>query len=132
MADCCCWGEEVSAPTAKLELEVYNALVARGRTDNEANVIIKKLRSGNLFSGAAEIELSSDGRSVALSPCVAIAETAKALNVEFRGKATWIPHTQIDPMSEVTHKDDAGILVITKWIAEKKGFVDANGKPVSP
>lgn len=122
----------MSSPLSKLEKIVYDALIARGMSDGEANVTIRKLKNSNQFPQKADIEVSADGRLVALSPCIAVGFTGKALCVEWRGQTMWIPFNQIDAMSEVHKKDDCGILVITKWIAEKKGLVRSDGSIPTP
>lgn len=121
----------MSGPLSKLEGIVHSALVARGMSDNEARVTISKLKSSGSFKQAADIEISSDGRLVAISPAICVAATPKALNVEWRGQSYWMPKNQIDSSSEIQNLNDSGILVMTKWIAEKKGFI-SNGQPVSP
>ena len=65
---------------------------------------------------------------VSFSDCRAIAETKDALLVAIPIDSTfykniWVPQSQIDEDSEVWKKDDEGTLVITRWIAEKKGLV---------
>jgi len=117
----------------KLEQEVVNALMSQGRTENEANTIVRKLKKGSEFVDMqSDIEVSKDGRLVALYPATALAisRTGLALLVEWNGQELWFPLKQIDPTSEVMEKDDCGILVMSAWIAEKKGLIE-NGQPVS-
>jgi hypothetical protein len=35
----------------------------------------------------------------------------------------WIPQSQVHDDSEVWREDDAGALVLTRWIAEQKGLI---------
>ena len=50
-------------------------------------------------------------------------EVDKALLVDIDGDEHWIPKSQIDDDSEVYEMGTDGDLVITKWIAEKKGLL---------
>ena len=61
-----------------------------------------------------------------------MAKTSKALLVEAKAleglddDARWFPLSQIDDDSEIfgsTQKGEIGDLVVTKWIAEKKGLL---------
>jgi len=56
---------------------------------------------------------------------VCIKEGDQALLVEIDGEEYWIPKSQIHDDSEVfdDKKNDRGTLVITEWIAEKKGLL---------
>ena len=118
----------MNGPLSKLEAMVHAALVARGHSDNEARTMITKLKNASVFKQAADIELSTDGRLLALSPVICISETQKAILCEFRGKTEWMPKGHVDATSEVLKPNDTGILIITAWIAEKKGFIDSTGK----
>lgn len=123
----------MSAPLNKVEKIVHDALMARGMTTNEAKVVISKLKNASSFKGQADIELSNDGRFVALSPviCLAVSPKSGALLCEWRGQPYWFPKGQVDDSSEVKKKDDTGILIISRWIAEKKGLVDKDGTILS-
>jgi hypothetical protein len=50
-------------------------------------------------------------------------ETDKALLCNIHGEEIWIPKSQIDDDSEVYEEDTEGVLVIPKWLAEKKSLV---------
>ena len=120
-----------------IEKIVLQALVAKGYTPSEAEVVLAKLRETAKFDGTALIELSSDGKYVAIAQALCMAKSPKkdeksqgALLVRIQDKEYWIPWVQVAPMSEVTATGDKGILVIKRWIAEQKGFV-VNGKAVS-
>ena len=126
----------MAAATA-IEKIVLQALVAKGYTPSEAEVVITKLRETAKFDGTAQIELSSDGKYVAIADCVCTHKTAKkdeknqgALLINCKGHEYFIPNTQVAPMSEVLEKGDRGILVVKRWIAEQKKFI-VNGKAVS-
>lgn len=126
----------MSAATA-IEKIVLQALVAKGYTPSEAEVVISKLRETAKFDGTAVIELSSDGKYVALANCLCMHKTEKkdektqgALLIRCQDKEYWIPAVQIAPMSEVMATGDKGILVVKRWIAEQKGFL-VNGKAVT-
>lgn len=56
---------------------------------------------------------------------VCIKEGDQALLVDIDGEEYWIPKSQIHDDSEVfdDKKNDRGTLVITEWIAEKKGLI---------
>ena len=119
----------MAAATA-IEKIVLQALVAKGYTPSEAEVVIVKLRETAKFDGTAQIELSSDGKYVAIADCVCTHKTEKhdekhqgALLISLRGREYWIPVVQVAPMSEVTTTGDKGILVVKRWIAEQKKFV---------
>ena len=50
-----------------------------------------------------------------------IAETEKAILCDFGdGVEHWIPQSQVDDESEIWHKRDEGILVVSEYIAEQK------------
>lgn len=125
----------MAAATA-IEKIVLQALVAKGYTPSEAEVVILKLRETAKFDGTADIELSSDGKYVAIADVTCAHKTPKkdektqgALLINCKGKEYWIPCVQVAPMSEVMTTGDKGILVIKRWIAEQKGFL-VNGKAV--
>lgn len=52
----------------------------------------------------------------------AVAASSLALCVEIDGEAHWLPESQIHADSEVFEVGHFGRLVITRWIAEKKGL----------
>ena len=126
----------MAAATA-IEKIVLQALVAKGYTPSEAEVVISKLRETAKFDGTAQIELSTDGKYVAIADCLCTHKTAKkdeknqgALLISVKGREYFIPTTQVAPMSEVQEKGDKGILVVKRWIAEQKKFL-VNGQPFS-
>lgn len=53
-----------------------------------------------------------------------IKDTGKALLVEIEGmdEQVWIPQSQIDDRSDCWKEGDEGDLVISQWIANKKGI----------
>lgn len=51
-----------------------------------------------------------------------IAETDLAILVDIEGEEFWIPKSQVHDDSEVYQEGDEGLLVISKWIAEKEGI----------
>jgi len=55
----------------------------------------------------------------------AVAQTDAALLIESTEleESTWFPQSQITDDSEVWKKGDEGTLIITDWIAEKKGLI---------
>ena len=119
----------MAAATA-IEKIVLHALVDKGYTPSEAEVVILKLRETAKFDGAAQIEISSDGKYVAINDCICMHKTEKrdekhqgALLISVKGREYWIPAVQVAPMSEVANIGDKGILVVKKWIAEQKKFV---------
>lgn len=126
----------MAAATA-IEKIVLQALVAKGYTPSEAEIVIAKLRETAKFDGTGEIELSQDGNYVAIASVTCMHRSSKkdeksqgAILVNCKGHEYWIPVTQLAPMSEVTDTGDKGILVIKRWIAEQKKFL-INGKPVA-
>lgn len=123
----------MAAATA-IEKIVLHALVDKGYTPSEAEVVISKLRETAKFDHKAQIELSSDGKYVAIADCICTHRTEKkdeksqgALLINCKGHEYWIPFVQLAPMSEVTNTGDKGILVVKRWIAEQKKFV-VNGQ----
>ena len=121
------------AGATAIEKIVLHALVDKGYTPSEAEVVIAKLRETAKFDGTAQIELSSDGKYVAIADCLCMHKTAKkdeksqgALLINCKGKEYWIPAVQVAPMSEVVAAGDKGILVIKRWIADQKGFIVNN------
>ncbi len=64
--------------------------------------------------------------AVELGQAEALRETTDALLVRLEdedGREVWFPKTQIDDESEVWKAGQEGELVVSDWIAEKKGFV---------
>lgn len=61
--------------------------------------------------------------------CEVIAETEKgcvdkgSILVNIEGNEVWIPKNQVHVNSEVYRMDTEGTLIITDWIAEKRGLV---------
>jgi len=49
-------------------------------------------------------------------------ETPDAILVVIEGETYWIPQSQVTSDSEVWEEGDIGELVITEWIAKKKGI----------
>lgn len=63
------------------------------------------------------------GRKVILPNVSAKAETPTALLCVIPGKGeVWIPQGQVDDDSEVFKTGDKGKLVVSAWIASKKGI----------
>ena len=69
------------------------------------------------------------GRSVALDAVVALRETRDAVLCAIRGHEVWIPQSQITDESEVWRAGHKGRLVVTRWLAEQKGFVPRRLRP---
>lgn len=59
---------------------------------------------------------------VTIEDVEAIAETEGAILCDIDGDEIWIPKSQIDESSEVSDDQDVGTLVVSRWIAEKKGL----------
>lgn len=53
---------------------------------------------------------------------LALKDSGRALLCKIEDEDVWIPHSQIDDESEVFHEGDTGVLVISEWIAERKGL----------
>jgi hypothetical protein len=49
-------------------------------------------------------------------------ETEMALLVEIEGDKYWVPKSQVHEDSEVHGEGDEGILITTRWWAEKEGL----------
>lgn len=63
---------------------------------------------------------------VEFDDCEVLAETEKALLVYISAivEEVWIPKSQVDTDdSEIREKGDVGMLVMTRWFAEKEGWV---------
>lgn len=125
------------AGATAIEKIVLHALVDKGYTPSEAEVVITKLRETAKFDGTAQIEISSDGKYVAIADVICTHKSAKkddknqgALLISVKGHEYWIPVVQVAPMSEVIASGDKGILVVKRWIAEQKKFV-VGGKAVT-
>jgi len=54
--------------------------------------------------------------------CLCVEERPLALKVVINGRVEWIPKSQIVEDSEVQEEGDRGTLVITEWLAIKKGL----------
>lgn len=48
--------------------------------------------------------------------------TSNAILVDVDGEEVWIPQSCVHDDSEVWKRGDEGTLVVTRWIAEKKGL----------
>jgi hypothetical protein len=57
--------------------------------------------------------------------CVVIHSTDKAVLIKMpeMPQPIWFPQSQIHANSEIWKQGDEGTLVVTQWIAEKKGLV---------
>lgn len=55
--------------------------------------------------------------------CFVIAETDAAILVEIDDEEHWIPKSQIHDNSEVYASGTEGQLIVSEWLAEKKGLV---------
>lgn len=73
------------------------------------------------FAGAYEYD--SSGQKIAIDEVEAKGQSEKALLVEIGFEDFWIPFSQIDDDSEVYQRGDEGTIIITRWIAEKKGLI---------
>lgn len=62
-------------------------------------------------------------RTVKYEDVECIAQSDLAVLVIIEGDEYWIPQSHIDDDSEVWKKGDEGTLVITQYIAEKKGLI---------
>jgi hypothetical protein len=61
--------------------------------------------------------------TVELYDVVAKRQTDEALLCEIEeGDEIWIPRVQIDESSQVSEEGDEGTLVVSRWIADKKGL----------
>lgn len=62
-------------------------------------------------------------KHVSMDKVEAIDESDAAVRVRFEdGTRTWIPKSQIGEDSEVYEKGHDGILVVTRWFAEQRGW----------
>ncbi len=63
--------------------------------------------------------------TVEFDNCKALFDTGSALRIEIEGNSYWIPHSQIHVDSEIFDAEDnsEGKLVISEWIAQKKGLI---------
>lgn len=59
-------------------------------------------------------------------------ESERALRVRWGSSEEWFPKGQIRSRSECQHDGDRGLLVVTRWIAEQKGMVEAREKVERP
>ena len=55
--------------------------------------------------------------------CVAESPQAICVVAPVLDKSEWIPLSQVDDDSEVYKKGTRGDLIITEWLAEKKGWL---------
>jgi len=55
--------------------------------------------------------------------CTAETETAILVEAPDFDEPEWIPQSQITEDSDVWRKGDDGVLMVTEWWAEKKGWV---------
>jgi len=66
-----------------------------------------------------------DDDAVHLKDVYCMGATAKAILCLIEGDEVWIPQSQITADSEVWKREQRGTLVITGWIARKKGLASA-------
>lgn len=64
-----------------------------------------------------------DDRVVRYERAEGIRDTERALLAQFGGQEAWIPKSQIHAHSEVRDEGDEGELIITRWMAEKEGWI---------
>lgn len=62
---------------------------------------------------------------------VVLRESEKAVLIRWPGGEAWVPKGQIRDRSEVKGDGDRGKLVVSQWIAEQKGMVDARPAPAA-
>jgi hypothetical protein len=67
---------------------------------------------------------SEDFEPIEIDGVTAIHETEQALLVEYEGDEFWLPKSQIHDDSEVYERETKGKLVIPRWLAIEKGFID--------
>ncbi len=68
-------------------------------------------------------EYEHDENAVACEDCYCKKDTGQALLINFGDDdEAWVPSSQIHDDSEVYREGDEGRLVVTRWIAEKKGW----------
>lgn len=70
----------------------------------------------------------ADEETFSIEDCKGIAETDKAVRVEFEDEdgvpqKEWVPRSQIHDDSEVYGDGHEGTLVVTAWIAKQKGWL---------
>lgn len=64
-----------------------------------------------------------DDKNVVINRCECLHETDKALLVDVgEPDGVWVPKSQIHDDSEVYENGGTGKLVVSKWIAEQKGW----------
>ena len=63
-------------------------------------------------------------KTVTIEDVSVVHETDNALLCNIEGEEIWIPKGQIDEDSEVYEEGTEGALVITEWIAKKKGLAE--------
>ena len=68
---------------------------------------------------------STSGDKYRLQNCSGISETAAAVLVacDDFDEPQWVPKSQIDEDSEVYAKDTEGTLIVSVWLARKKGWM---------
>lgn len=61
---------------------------------------------------------------VCIDGCTCTAETAGTIMVEGPGLPgpAWVPKDQVEDDSEVKRMGDSGRLVVTEWLADRKGW----------
>lgn len=63
-----------------------------------------------------------DDKNVVIHDCRCERETDKALLVNLGGSSQWVPKSQIHDDSHVFEEDGEGDLIVSKWIADEKGW----------
>ena len=77
------------------------------------------------WRGSAWSEDSIEKEWFEIDDVLCIAETPKAILCRFvDDREHWIPLSQVSVKSEVQEMGDEGTLIISEWLAEKKGLAD--------
>ena len=71
------------------------------------------------------VDFKEDADQVHFFNVTCVGETEKAIRVDGPCwlDAEWVPQSQVTSDSEVWEKDQEGTLVVTRWIAEEKGWI---------
>lgn len=74
---------------------------------------------GNRFAR----DFSEGPELIPIAKVSVMAETEKAILVEYEGDEIWIPKSLVGPNSEVEEPGDEGMIEIPEWFADEKGMI---------
>jgi hypothetical protein len=91
------------------------------RDVNLAAEALRELLDGGSCERAFGVD-PEDPDAFIVGPARCLWETERGILVRAGQSKIWFPKRQIAPQSEVREEGDAGVLVVSRWIAQRKGL----------